>query len=135
MRSLFSVFCCAGLVFLVGCGSPQTSEPSQPGAALSVLDFGTTKISEIQKGKTNYTVRLQGKIVAQAPLLGQRAFELQDATGKIWVVTKEKLPVATEVKVTGKVRYQSILLEGRESGTVYLEQQGAVEVVSVGKTS
>jgi uncharacterized protein YdeI (BOF family) len=135
MRSRFSVFCCAGLVFLVGCESPQASEPIQPGAVFSVLDFGTTKISEIQKGKTNYTVHLQGKIVAQAPLLGQRAFELQDATGKIWVVTKEKLPVATEVKVTGKVRYQSILLDGRESGTVYLEQQGAVEVVPAGKTS
>ncbi|NJK52661.1 MAG: hypothetical protein HC936_07225 [Leptolyngbyaceae cyanobacterium SU_3_3] len=90
----------------------------------------------IQKTKLTNTVRLQGKMVAQAPLLGQRAFEVQDATGKVWVVTTETLPtVGTEVKVTGKVRYQSILLDGKESGTVYVEQQGVVEVIPAAKTS
>ncbi|NJR49426.1 MAG: hypothetical protein HC780_07480 [Leptolyngbyaceae cyanobacterium CSU_1_3] len=63
---------------LVGCATTRSSEPVlQPGAMLSMLDLSTTKIGDIQKNKTNYTVRLQGKMVAQAPLLGQRAFEVR----------------------------------------------------------
>lgn len=126
------------LIGLMGCSSaPQSSQPSfHPEAALSVLDFGVTKVSEVQKQKTNFTVNLQGKINTQAPLLEQRAYELQDSTGSIWVVTREPLPaLGTQVKVTGKVRYQEILLNGQDQGTVYVEQQGATELLPDNQTT
>ena len=121
------------LVGLSGCSRPVLeSDQTQfrPEAMLSTLDFSTAKISDLQKQKTNFTVHLQGKIGAQAPLAGLSAYELQDATGKVWVVTKSA-PSApgTEVKVTGKVRYQRILLNGQDQGSVYIEQEGAAEPV------
>lgn len=138
MRSLLSIFqISVGLSLLIlGCSPSNSAGSVQSNAVLSVFSFDTTKINEIQKEKTNSTVRLQGRIVAQAPLLGQRAFELQDATGTVWVVTKEKLPVSgSEVKMTGKVRYQRILLDGKEQGTVYVEHQGTLEVTPEKKAS
>ncbi len=142
MRSHFSIlmggFGLSLLTGLLGCGRPALQAEAQfhPEAMLSTLDFSTAKISELQKQKTNFTVHLQGKIGAQAPLAGLIAYELQDATGKIWVVTKSAPPAAgTEVKVTGRVRYQSIVLDGRDRGSVYLEQEGATEPVSVRKMS
>jgi|GEM_PF-858936 len=126
------------LVGLVGCSSPalQPEETSfHPEAMLSTFDFSTAKISDLQKQKTNFTVHLQGKTGAQAPLAGLSAYELQDRTGKIWVVAKSASPApGTEVKVTGKVRYQSIVLDGRDQGSLYVEQEGAAEPVPANKS-
>jgi uncharacterized protein YdeI (BOF family) len=98
------------IVGLVGC------------AGLALGDV--TKISAIQRQNENATVYLTGKVMVRAPLLGQKAYEIQDETGTIWVVTKAEAPApGLEVTVTGKVRYQSILLGGKEQGTVYIEQQ------------
>lgn len=130
MRSNFSLlmvgFGLSLLVGLLGCSHSALQSETQlhPEAMFSTLDFSTAKISDLQKQKTNFTVHLQGKIVAQAPLAGLSAYELQDATGKIWVVTKSAPPApGTEVKVTGKVRYQRILLNGQDQGSVYIEQE------------
>jgi len=126
------------LVGLVGCSSPvlQPEETSfHPEVMLSTLNFSTAKISDLQRQKTNFTVHLQGKTGAQAPLAGLSAYELQDATGKVWVVTKSAPPApGTEVKVTGKVRYQRIVLDGREQGSIYVEQEGSAEPVSATKS-
>lgn len=141
MRSNFSILKSGlGLSLLTGlvsCGRPalQAGQTQfRPEAMLSTLDFSTAKIRDLQKQKTNFTVHLQGKTVAQAPLAGLGAYELEDATGKIWVVTKSVPPaLGTEVKVTGKVRYQRILLNGQDQGSVYIEQEGAAEPVSANK--
>lgn len=126
------------LVGLVGCSSPvlQSEETSfHPEVMLSTLNFSTAKISDLQKQKTNFTVHLQGKTGAQAPLAGLSAYELQDATGKVWVVTKSAPPAPrTAVKITGKVRYQRIVLNGREQGSIYVEQEGSAEPVSATKS-
>ena len=141
MRSHFSILTrgleLSLLVGLLGCSRPilQADQAQfHPESVLSTLNFSTAKISDLQKQKTNFTVHLQGKIVAQAPLAGLSAYELQDATGKVWVVTKSAPPApGTEVKVTGKVRYQRILLNGQDQGSVYIEQEGATEPVSANK--
>ena len=83
------------LVGLVGCSSPALQPEKitfHPEAMLSSLDFSTAKISDLQKQKTNFTVHLQGKTGALAPLAGLSAYELQDSTGKIWIVTKSASP-------------------------------------------
>jgi uncharacterized protein YdeI (BOF family) len=144
MRSIFSILPHGvGLSLLVGllsCSSSPTTEsqPSlHPGAVLSVFNFSTTKINEIQKQKTDFTVHLQGKVGAQAPLMGgSKAYELKDSTGSIWVVTKDAIPAAgTEVRLNGKVRYQRILLDGKDQGAVYVEQEGAAEPIPANKPS
>ncbi len=142
MRSNVSIPTCGvGLYLLVGlagCNSPALQPEKttfHPEAVLSTLDFSTAKISDLQKQKINFTVHLQGKIGAQAPLAGLSAYELQDSTGKVWVVTKRASPPpGTDVKVTGKVRYQRILLDGKDQGSIYIEQEGAAESVSATKS-
>lgn len=141
MRSHFSIltrgFGLSLLVGLLGCSRPvlQADETQfHPEAMLSTLDLSTAKIGDLQKQKTNFTVHLQGKIGAQAPLAGLIAYELQDATGRVWVVTKSAPPaLGIEVKVTGKVRYQRILLNGQDQGSIYIEQEGAAEPISANK--
>lgn len=142
MRSNFSILTCGFglslLAGLLGCSSPvlQSEKTTfHPEAMLSSLDLSTAKISDLQKQKTNFTVHLQGKIAAQAPLAGLSAYELQDATGKVWVVTKSAPPApGTAVKIIGKVRYQRIVLDGREQGSIYVEQEGSAEPVSATKS-
>ncbi len=125
------------LVGLVGCSSPALQPEKtifHPEAMLSSLDFSVAKIGDLQKQKINFTVHLQGKTGALAPLAGLNAYELQDSTGKVWVVTKDVPPApGTDVKVTGKVRYQSIVLDGKDQGSIYVEQEGAAESVSMTK--
>lgn len=89
------------------------------------------KIREVQSSKPDRLVRVQGKIKAQVALAGgQRAYEVQDETASVWVVTGEKLPATgSEVGIQGKVRSQKIDIGGQDQSTVYLEQRGTVEVL------
>ena len=98
------------LIGLSSCAAPSFGE--------------TTKISAIQRQNTDAMVFLSGKVTTRAPLLGQQAYEIQDETGTIWILTKSKAPDSgMAVQVRGKVRYQSILLAGKDQGSVYIEQQ------------
>jgi uncharacterized protein YdeI (BOF family) len=83
-----------------------------------------TKIAAIQRQNTDAVVFLSGKVTTRAPLLGQQAYEIQDETGTIWVLTKANAPApGMTVQVRGKVRYESIVLAGKDQGSVYIEQQ------------
>ena len=82
------------------------------------------KISAIQRQNIDAVVNLSGRVTTRAPLLGQQAYEIQDDTGEIWVLTTADAPaLGMAVQVRGKVRYASILLAGKEQGSVYIEQQ------------
>ncbi len=83
-----------------------------------------TTINQLQKDRdTDATVYLKGKVVKQVPFLGTRAYELQDSTGIILVITNEKFPKKKEVLIKGKVQYKSIPLGGRDLGEVYVKEQ------------
>ena len=88
-----------------------------------------TKIGDIQQNQqSDSTVYLQGKVGSPAPMLGSGAYELQDPTGKIWVLSSEMLPVeGDEVLIQGKVQYQSIPVAGKDLGEVYLQQLQQLE--------
>lgn len=110
---------------LVGCG---TSTMSNAGSGeIQTIQFLTnpTPIGTIQSSrKPDSTVHLRGKVGNRAPLLGGTAYELRDATGTIWILTQGTAPKpGDEVAIKGILRYQSIQLNGREQGTLYIEQQ------------
>jgi hypothetical protein len=80
----------------------------------------------IQNRRIGETVRVQGQVTKLAPFLGGGAYQLQDSTGQIWAISnaKRELPkIGTEKSVTGIVRYQSIPVQNREFGEVYLEEK------------
>ena len=99
---------------LMGCNS---------GIAIPIL--GIRPVNQIRNlhkhGKNNHQVYVQGKVSQQAPFLGSGAYQLQDKTGTIWVVTERELPqIGEQVFLKGNLQYQSIPINGQELGEFYL---------------
>ncbi len=92
--------------------------------AMLVGNVPVTSISELQQARdANSTVYLEGTVGSRAPFLGAGAYQLQDATGSIWVLTDRTLPLqGEEVKIKGNVAYQSIPVAGKELGEVYIKE-------------
>ena len=89
--------------------------------------FGSnvTPIREIKPKQDNQdTVYIQGKVEKQVPLIKKWAYQINDSTGKIWVITNQNnVRQGKEIVIKGKVRYQSIPLAGQEFGEVYVEEE------------
>jgi hypothetical protein len=91
------------------------------------LGFNVASIGDIQqKRQVDGEVYLRGKVENRAPFVGNAAYQLQDGTGTIWVLTNQALPqLGDEVLLKGEVRYKSITLKelaGKDLGEVYVEE-------------
>ena len=84
-----------------------------PLALLAVLGLGLVGCRETTIRKllgepnryANEDVGLVGNVVQSASLLGRGAYQLDDGTGTIWVVSTHGVPrKGAEVKVSGKIR-------------------------------
>ena len=114
---------------IIGC-NPFTNS----GVALPD-NFPLIQINELQQQRnSSATVYLQGKVGNQAPFLGSGAYQLQDNSGTIWVITNNNLPpLGEEILIEGQIKYQSISIEGQELGDLYvlelkqLEEQPLIE--------
>lgn len=107
---------------LLGCGSLGH-------LAQSRVSVSITNIADIQKNRDSHpTVYLKGKVAGVAAFVGSGAYELQDTTSSIWVVTKQPLPApGDEVLVKSQVQYQSIPIGGKDLGEVYAQEQEQLE--------
>jgi len=114
---------CFLVVGLCSCGSLTSSGSS--GMLPLKIGSNVTPIREIKAKQGNQAiVYIQGKVEKQAPLMKQQAYQINDTTGKIWVVTNQtSLEEGAQVVIKGIVRYQSIPLAGKELGEVYLEEK------------
>lgn len=94
------------------------------GSMVMVRDVPITPISELQQARdANSTVYLKGTVRSLAPFLEGGAYQLQDATGSIWVVTEHTLPAQGEtIKIKGNITYQSIPVAGKELGEIYIKE-------------
>ena len=92
---------------------------------IGLIGASAVKIGELKPEKGNgTTVRLQGKVVQQIPLAGWQMYQLQDSTGKIWVLTKRTdVRLQTARSIEGKVYFQSIRIAGQDFGEIYVEEQ------------
>ncbi|MBW4556301.1 MAG: hypothetical protein KME59_10245 [Trichormus sp. ATA11-4-KO1] len=110
------------VVGLYGCGFLTT--PSLKASNLSI-GSNVTPIREIKpETDKQATVYIQGKVEKQVPLVKQWAYQINDSTGKIWVVTNQpNLKEGQQVVIKGQVRFQSIPLAGQEFGEVYIEEK------------
>jgi len=78
-------------------------------------------VEEIAAKKVNKTVSLQGKVVHLAPFLDNSAYQLEDSTGKIWVVTTQNPPqLSQQIEIKGKVKFQSLPFAEQELGDFYI---------------
>ena len=104
---------------LLSCGNLPLSQLN--------LGFNVASIGDIQqKRQVDGEVYLRGKVENRAPFVGNAAYQLQDGTGKMWILTKQPLPqLGDEVLLKGEVRYKSITvkeLANRDLGEVYVEE-------------
>ncbi|MDX2228561.1 MAG: hypothetical protein NW220_02915 [Leptolyngbyaceae cyanobacterium bins.349] len=109
-----------GWLMLTGCNSRAISEPAQV-----VAPVPTTAIANLPPTPTQpTTVYVKGTVGDRVPLLEGTVYQLQDATGTVWILTQQPPPQAgTEIVVKGTVRYQPIVINGQQQGSIYLEQE------------
>jgi hypothetical protein len=116
-----------GLTFFLVAGLCSCGNLTLPSLSGNGLKIGTnvTPIEKIKPKQDNQAiVYIQGQVEKQAPMIKQWAYQINDSTGKIWVVTNQKnLGKGSQVVIKGKVRYRSIPLAGKELGEVYLEEE------------
>jgi hypothetical protein len=109
---------------LLGCSNQALSTVKAADVTSIQQGSDPTKIEQIQQAPRGSTVYLRGKVLHLAPLLGTIAYELQDASGHIWVTAPAPFPtVGEEVLIRGILRYQTIRLGNQEQGSIYIEQQ------------
>ncbi|SRR5579883_730999 len=111
-----------GLTFFLSVGLSSCGNLSLYG--MNTIGVNVTPIRELKQQSQqdhNATVYIRGKVERQVPLLQKRAYQINDSTGKIWVITHQTgLQVGDQVMIKGQISYQSIPLGGKEYGEVYL---------------
>lgn len=102
--------------FLGSCG--EVSSPVK-------IPVNVTPISQIlQHPKVGTRVNVKGTVTQQAPFLESGAYQIQDETGKIWVIRDSPLPNSGDrLVIKGIVQYESIPVGKQEFGEVYLDEQ------------
>ncbi len=111
-----------GVVGLLGCASTG-NVPIEMNLSL-MAQPAVMPISEIsQQPSSEQTVVLRGRVTQRVPLLETQVYELEDTSGKIWVLTREEMPqLDQELTIEGQLRFKSIPIEGQELGSVYVEE-------------
>ncbi len=83
----------------------------------------TVPIADISQKPLDQSIQVKGKVITVAPMINQSAYELQDDRGTVWILTKKQPPkLDSEVTATGKVKFESIQVEGEELADRYLEE-------------
>lgn len=97
-------------------GSLASCKPSQ----ISIAQISTRKV-----GKTVY---LKGEVVHLAPLVDTSAYQIEDFTGRAWVVTTKVAPqIGQKINIKGKIEYQSLPFAERELGDFYIVELEQLE--------
>lgn len=115
-----------GIILLLVFGLASCSSLPIPSLKAGNLNIGSnvTQIAEIKPDTDEQiTVYIQGKVERQVPLLERWAYQINDSTGKIWVISRQSdINEGDQVVFKGKVRYKSIPLANQEFGEVYIEE-------------
>ena len=98
-------------------------------AAVVLAGCGATKIGRINADPTrfqNRPVKVTGTVVNSVGLLGTGGYQIQDDTGKIYVISSTGVPSkGSRVTVSGRVMSGATVL-GRSVGTAIREQHHSV---------
>jgi hypothetical protein len=98
-------------------------------AALLLSACGSVKIGRINADPSRYrnqTVRVTGTVVNSVGLLGAGGYQVEDNTGRIYVISRSGVPSrGSRVTVTGKVTPGAEVL-GQSVGTTIREQSHTV---------
>lgn len=88
-------------------------------------------IAKIAQKQTGVKVYLQGKVIQQAPFLDSRAYQLQDATGSVWIVTNQNLPQPGEqILIQGEIQSDMIFIAQQALNEIYIMELKQVEKIA-----
>lgn len=93
---------------------------------LLLTGCGTTKVGNIKNELDKFKdqqVTLSGEVVEvlSLPFVHKGAYQLDDGTGKIWVIPSDNIPTrGDKVKVTGKLK-GGVEIAGKSLGMVLVE--------------
>jgi uncharacterized protein YdeI (BOF family) len=77
-------------------------------------------VSEIANKKSERQVYIAGEVIRTVPLLKNGAYQIQDKTGKVWILTNSKLPSqGDKISIKGKISYQELPFSQAE---IYLQE-------------
>jgi hypothetical protein len=104
--------------------------------SFALADPAITDIGKVNPESGESNIYLKGKVTAHAPLLSGGAYQLEDKTGKVWVLTNEKLPQqGTEIAIEGRVKYQDISIGQQNMGELYIVQVQQIDRTSTPEPS
>ncbi|WNN87369.1 hypothetical protein [Gloeocapsopsis dulcis] len=113
------------LTGLLGCsGVPSALNSINVGFGADV-----SQISDIEPTRDqDTTVFVRGKVAALVPLVDWLAYQVQDSTGTIWVLTNQRnIQLEDQVLIEGKLRYHSIPVAEQDFGEAYVEEHRQIE--------
>ena len=94
-----------------------------------------TAIAELGKISNHSNISLKGIVVNVAPFLEGGAYQLQDATGTVWVRTDKPLPPkGSSLIVKGELQYEAIFVGKQQLGESYLLELSQEPQSSVSST-
>ena len=83
-----------------------------------------TPINQLKSKQNPDIVYIQGKVEKAIPLLKKEAYQVNDGTGKIWIVSNQTgIKQGESLLIKGKISYRSIPLGGKEYGELYVEEE------------
>jgi hypothetical protein len=110
-KTVFFVILFGGILLLTGCPSQTT----------------ISKVNADPGRYRNKEVGIVGHVTDSYGVLGNGAYEIDDGTGRIWVVTNRGVPSrGSRVGTKGKV-YTGFAIQGRSFGTVLQETDRQVK--------
>ncbi len=127
-----SRWCLSGFIAvnLIGC-TPWTVLSQQE-------NLGTTRqpIASLGAVSPGVEVYVQGTVTQRVPLLNQGAYELQDSTGRIWVITETPLPEpGAKLAIAGQLQFHELQLQQQDFGEFFIQEQAIIDTVEEGTIS
>ena len=118
-RLFYLGLCCSLITGIYACDNQANSGINPENFNIGA---NVTQIQKISRKDDNTTIYIQGKVEKTAPLIKKKAYQINDSTGKIWVITNQRnLGIGEQVILKGDIQYKSIPLDGKEYGEIYLE--------------
>ena len=115
---------------LVSCNA-WTALSQQQNSPLSIVvkqEVSVAAIASLLTQAPGSSIHINGKVSQSAPFLDGGAYEIQDSTGKIWVITQQSLPKAgTEVLILGKLNFHDLRLGANDFGEVFVTEISALD--------
>ncbi|MEM9161469.1 MAG: hypothetical protein AAGC54_00160 [Cyanobacteria bacterium P01_F01_bin.4] len=129
----YSIICLFNLLVLSALGActplAEAEAPTSQESTLSLpsisLGSKATSIETLrQDPQPNQTVELEGIVRQRVPLLEGWIYELEDETGRIWILTEASEPALDETaRVSGTVQYEQILIGDVDIGEYYIQEK------------